>query len=151
MTPQQVEAIEQLVGRELSGAERTILLPLVACRNDIEIAKVLSEGRTTHGKTAIGTGTIIALLKPLGCGGRFIKAVLELATTDPDVEFGFNPVTRGALDLSVPEARESIAELKDKMSEEFYPAIDRILMVGVIPDPINFNIVSDLLNQLEAA
>lgn len=150
MTPQQIAALEHLAERQLSDAERTVLSPLLACRNDIEVAKILSVGRTTQGSTAIGNGTIIALLKPLGCGGRFIKAVLELAKTDPDVEFGFDPVNRGVLDLAVPEARQSILELKDKMSEEFHPAIDRILKIGLLPDPINFNDVSDVLNKVEA-
>ena len=147
MNADQIAALEAVAGRTLSGAEKATLAPLVQIRNDVAIAALLSAGRTKHGPTQIGEGTVVAVLGDPR-GGMFLDAVVELGARDRTVHWGLAPVRRGALDLSIPAARASLATLKEKLAE-YAGDVDKLLACGVVADPIHFNTVSDALNMAE--
>ncbi|WP_312548170.1 hypothetical protein [Massilia sp.] len=146
MNDAQINALTSVAGRVLVTSELDALAPLVAIRNDIAIAALLSTGRTRHGPTQIGSGTIMAVLGDRG--GPFLDAVEELGATDRNVYWGLDPVRRGVLDLNIPEGREQLARLKPKLPE-YAADIEKVLAVGVVPDPIPFDTVSRALNAAE--
>jgi hypothetical protein len=147
MTPEQKAALEGLVGRELLPAEITQIDQIIGIRNDVAIEAILSAGRTVHGSTQIGPGTVIAVMGDPR-GGRFLDAVQELGVEDRTVYWGMDPVRRGSLDLSVPAAVTSLIALKGKLPE-YAVDIDKLLLVGVVRDPVGVNRVSDALNKAE--
>jgi hypothetical protein len=147
MTPEQQTALEGVVGRQLVAADIAAIEAHLEVRNDVAIAAALSLGRVKHGPTQIGPGTVIAVLGDPR-GGLFLDAVEELGKTDRTVYWGMDPVRRGALDLQVPAARAALVVLKPKLPD-FADDIDKILAVGVVPDPIPFGAVSDALNKAE--
>lgn len=147
MAPNEQAALEGLTGCALMPEQIALLDPLVAARNDVEIAAVLSEGRSKHGPTQIGIGTVVAVLGDPR-GGEFLDAVDVLGGIDRTVYWGMDAVRRGVLDLSVSAARDSLTALKEKMSG-YADDIDRLLQVGVAPDPIPFDRVSAALNKAQ--
>lgn len=99
------------------------------------IASLMSVGRTKHGPTQIGSGTIVvALGDPRG--GMFLDAVEQLGQTDRTTYWGMDPVRRGVLDLSVPAAPAFLASLKSKLPD-YASDIDKLLLIGVVADPVN--------------
>ena len=81
-------------------------------------------------------------------GGQFLDAVEALGISDRTVFWGFDPVRRGVLDLAIPAARAQLASLKLKMPE-YSADLNKLLTLGVVPDPIPTNAVSDALNKVE--
>lgn len=145
MNASEKSALEGLVGRSLSVDEIAALAPLVAARNDVDTAALLSDGRTKHGPTQIGIGTVVAVFGDPQ-GGEFLDALDALGETDRTVYWGMDPVRRGVLDLSLPATRASLTALKEKMPA-YADHIDHLLQVGVVPDPIPFDRVSAVLNK----
>jgi len=142
----QINALATLVGRQFMDHELAQLAPLVDARNDVEVAAMLSVGRVKHGPTAIGPGTVLSVMGERG--GEFLDAITVLGQRDRNVYWGMDPVRRGALDLSVPAARSQLEGLKEKMPE-YVIELDKLLTVGVVADPIDYNAVSDALNVAE--
>jgi len=147
MNASEQAALEGLIGRSLTADEVGAIGPLVLARNDVEAAALLSAGRTKHGPTQIGIGTVVAVLGDPR-GGKFLDAVDVLGETDRTVYWGMDAVRRGVLDLSVPAARGSMTTLKEKIPE-YVGEIDLLLQVGVVPDPISFDRVSAALNKAQ--
>lgn len=146
MNAQQIAALEAVAGRQLSANDLLSLGPLVEARNDVAIAAYLSVDRIAHGPTQIGEGTVVAAMGDPR-GGLFLDAVVTLGLTDRTVHWGMAPVRRGALDLSIPAARASLVALKTKLPD-YADDIDKLLKVGVVPDPIGFEAVSNALNKV---
>lgn len=145
MTEEQQAALAGVAGTSLGDELLAELEPLVEARNDVAIAELLSAGRTRHAPTQIGIGTVIAAMGDPR-GGQFLDAVEDLGKTDRTVYWGFDPVRRGVLDLAVPAGLAMMVQLRAKMPA-FADDIDKLLAVGVVADPINFNTVSDALNR----
>lgn len=146
LTQSHIDALAGVVGRQLTADEIAALEPFVAARNDGAIAALLSKGRTKHGPTQIGSGTVMAALGDRG--GDFLDAVEALGGTDRNVYWGFDPVRRGVLDLSIPAARAQLAVLKSKLPAHA-DDLDKLLLVGVIADPLSIDVVSVALNKAE--
>lgn len=146
LTQAHIDALTLLVGRELTPGEVDALGPLVAIRNDVAIASLLSIGRTKHGPTQIGTGTIMVVFADHG--GAFLDAVEALGKTNSNVRWGFDPVLRGVLDLSIAAGRTQLELLKEELPV-YATDLDRLLQVGVVVDPIFFDAVSRKLNIVE--
>jgi hypothetical protein len=140
-----IAALEKVAGRALTEVEKVDLDPFVLARNDVEIARQLSAGRTKYAPTTIGIGTVVAVIGAQG--GNFLDAVNNLGANDRQVHWGFDPVRRGVLDLSVPAARAMLADLKTKIPD-YAADIDKLLGLGLVPDPIDYNAVSDALNAV---
>lgn len=147
MTPDQQTALQGLIGRDLTADEVVAIDAIIGHRNDVAVAAILSTGRVKHSATQIGPGTIlVAVGDPRG--GQFLDAAEALGKLGRTVYWGLEPVRNGYLDLSVPAAVDLLTGLKAKM-QDFADDIDKLLLVGVVPDPIHFNIVSDALNAAE--
>lgn len=143
MTPAQQSALAGLVGRALTAVEVSAIEPHLETRDDVAIAAHLSAGRVKHGPTQIGPGTIVAVMGDQG--GRFLDEITALGETDRTVYWGMDPVRRGAFDLSVKPARDWIATLQRDLPQ-YATRLGWLLMLGVVPDPIHYNTVSDALN-----
>ena len=146
LTQAHIDALTLLVGRELTAGEIDALGPLVAVRNDVAIASLLSIGRVKHGPTQIGTGTIMAVFGDRG--GAFLDAVEALGKTNSNVRWGFDPVLRGVLDLSIAAGRAQVELLKTELPA-YAEDLDRLLQTGVVVDPVSFDAVSRKLNIVE--
>jgi len=146
LTPKQTTALAGVAGRALTPAELASLEPLVAARNDVAIAEIISAGRTVPTPTQIGEGTVVAVMGERG--GLFLDAVVALGQTDRAVYWGMAPVRRGVLDLSIPAARASLLALQAKLPD-YASEIDKLLQVGVVANPVDYNTVSDALNKAE--
>jgi len=143
----QIDALTGVAGRALTEAELSALMPLVEIRNDVAIADLLSVGRVKHGPTQIGPGTIVAVMGEQG--GAFLDELTALGETDRTVYWGMDPVRRGAFDLSVKPARDWIETLQRDLPQ-YAQALGWLLMLGVVPDPIPFALVSQKLNEVPA-
>lgn len=143
----EIDALVGVAGRALTEAELAALVPLVSIRNDVAIAALLSVGRVKHGPTQIGPGTIVAVMGAQG--GAFLDELAALGETDRTVYWGMDPVRRGVFDLGVKPARDWIATLQRDMPQ-YATSLGWLLMLGVVPDPIPFALVSQKLNEVSA-
>ena len=148
MTPAQKTALETVAGRALTDAEVTALDPLLDPnnRNDVEIARIISNGRVKYEPTQIGPGTIIAVMGD--AGGQFLDDVTALGQSDRNVYWGMDAVRRGAFDLSVPLARGMLAALQTKLPAHAQN-LSKLLAAFAQPDNVPVNSVSDALNKAE--
>lgn len=138
MTPEQQAELRQAAHSRPDCAEA------LATRDCIALAAILSVGRVRYRHTQIGPGTVVAVMRPLGCGGKFLDAVVKLGEQDRDIYWGMDPVRRGEFDLSIPEARDALLSVKSQ-SPEFGEAIDLLMQFGQEPDPLTALLVGDAL------
>lgn len=146
MTPAQQSALEGLVGRSLTADEISVIDALLPERNDVQIAVVLSVGRVKIQTTAIGIGTCLAVMAP--AGGDFLNALEVIGATDANVKWVLKLIDRGAFDVGHPVARAQLQAFADNVPS-MATAIAALLAVAEVPDPINYNAVSDVLNPAE--
>lgn len=147
MTDDQLKALQGLVGRDLTSDEVAQLDPLVEMRNDMAIDDLLSVGRTHYGITQIGAGTIVAIMGDPR-SGEFLDAVENLGVTDRTVYWGFDPVRRGVLDLSVPAAVGLLITLQVKLPD-YADDIAKLLAFGRVASPFGHAVISAALNKAE--
>lgn len=146
MTPEQQAALEGLVERALTEAEITLIDALLPGRNDVEIAAILSAGRTKAQPKEIGIGTILAVMVP--DGGVFLDNLNALGATDRNVYWSMELIRQGRFDIGMPAARTQVQALADD-NPSLADGIAALLAVGEAPDPIHLNGVSDALNRAE--
>lgn len=146
MTPEQIVALESLVGRALTVEESAELAPLIELRNDVGIAAVLSNGRIAVQSKMIGIGTILMALAPYG--GDFLDGLTALGATDRNVFWSMELLKAGTFDIGLPGTR---AQLDALMTA--YPALagglGALLATAEVAAPVQFNAVSDALNRAE--
>ena len=156
MTPDQQAAIESVAGQALTAGELVAIDSLLAARNDVQIAAIISAGRVRVVSHLIGERGILDVLGPVA-GDAFLAA-LEAITAD-NLPVPLQPYF-GAL-------RRGIAWLKtdglDVGSATTRGLLDSLAAAGVVapesvasikdlaerPDPIHYNHVSDALNIAE--
>lgn len=119
---------------------------LIAQRNDVAIAAALSVGRVKVQSRLIGIGTILATLGPQG--GAFLDGLVKLGETDRNVYWAMELVRRGELDIGMDATRQQIGALIEQFPE-MKPAVDALLSLAEVPDPVDVNAVSDALNKAE--
>lgn len=146
MTPAEQSALEALAGRSLTVGDVAALDPLLADRNDVAIAAVLSVGRKRLQHTAFGPGTIVVAFG--GTGGHFLNELVELGKSDPDIYWGMNPIQRGEFDLGVAASHALIDKLIVRMPA-YAAELTAFKALGYAPDPLNYNAVSMVLNGIE--
>lgn len=149
MTPQQQQALEQVLGRALASDELAAIEPLLDPdnRQDVQIAELMSGLRPPRiVSRMVGIGTVLAALAP--AGGEFLDALEALAATDPNVKWVLRLIEQGNLDVGLPVTREQFSAYADNL-----PAlagnIHALLAVAEMPDAIHYNQVSDALNVAE--
>lgn len=156
MTPDQRAAIESAAGRALTAGELVAIDSLLAARNDVQIAAIISAGRVRVVSHLIGERGILDVLGPVA-GDAFLAA-LEAITAD-SLPAALQPYL-GAL-------RRGIAWLKtdglDVGSATTRSLLDSLAAAGVVapesvasikalaerPEPIHYNLLSDALNVAE--
>jgi len=148
MTPQQQAALESVVGRALTEGEITAIDPLLDWnnRNDVEIAAILSAGRTRLKSREIGIGTILGVLAPNG--GEFLDALETLGASDANVRWLLKLIERGAFDAGLPSSRAQMTAYAQAVPA-LADGINALLALGIEQDPIQFNAISDALNIAE--
>ena len=148
MTPAQQAALESVVGRALTQDEIAQIDPLLDYNNrqDVQIAKILSVGRTRLKSTPIGIGTILAVMAPNG--GEFLNSLETMGATDANVKWLLKLIERGAFDIGLESSRtqmQTYAQAVPALAD----AVNALLQLGTEPDPIHYNKVSDALNVAE--
>jgi hypothetical protein len=146
MNPEQLAALEAVAGRQITDAEKAVLADLVAVRNDVAVAALLSTGRMRYERTEIGVGTCIDVMG--ADAGPFLDAVTALSEHDSTLRWGMNLFHKSKLDMSMLVTRQIIGALKTPLSQ-YANHIDALLQVGSVPNPVHFNAVSDALNVAE--
>lgn len=146
MTPDQQTALESVVGRALATDEIAAIDPHLPGRNDVQIAEILSVGRTRTQPTPIGIGTVLAVMAP--SGGDFLNALESLGQTDANVKWALKMIEQGTFDIGHPVSREQMT-LFAAAQPSLADAVAALLSIAEQPDPIHYNAVSDALNIAE--
>jgi len=157
VTPQQLEALEGVVGRALSAGEIDAIDPYLvegdeqnpnpAYRNDVEIARILSVGRKKPSPLEIGAGTILATLGE--GGGAFLDALVAIGEQNRNVYWSMDLIRQGRFRIDMPAARAQMQSLAEQVGKA-YPAIaagiEALLTLGLADDPLPVAEVSRALN-----
>lgn len=148
MTPAQQSALESVVGRALTQGEIDQIDPLLdySNRQDVQIAEILSAGRTRLKFTPIGIGTLLAAMAPNG--GAFLDALEATGATDPNIKWLLKLIERGAFDIGLEASRTQMQTYAQAMPS-LADAVNALLQLGTEPDPIHYNTISDALNVAE--
>lgn len=146
MTPAQQSALEAVAGRVLSPGELVALDTLLPDRKDVQIADILSAGRTRTVATPIGIGTVLAVMAP--SGGDFLNAIEVLGTTDANAKWTLKLIEKGDLDVGRQDTREQLEKFATDHGG-MASAIAALLAIAEQPDPIHYNTISDALNIAE--
>lgn len=156
MTPNQQAAIESVAGRALTAGELVAIDSLLAARNDVQIAAIISAGRVRVVSHLIGERGILDVLGPVA-GDAFLAA-LEAITADNlpvPLQPYFGALRRGiawlktdGLDVGSATTRgllDSLAAARVVAPE----SVAAIKALAERPDPIHYNPLSDALNIAE--
>lgn len=151
MTPKQLAALESVAGRTLTDAEIAQIEPLLPDRLDIEIAAILSVGRTL--RQLVPIADIQARLQSSGAWWA-VKAALSSDVTPESVRGAAQAVMDVAnaryvnVDMTIPLVSQMFGAL---VSAGLLPAetYDDIAGMSYLPDPIESRVVSDALNVAE--
>lgn len=146
MTPAEKAALEELVGYELNAEQVVQIDQYIPARNDVEIAKILSQDRKQMRPRKIGIGTILAELSPTG--GAFLNALQAKGALDPNVFWAMELIRQGEFDIGSPEAQVQIGLLADA-TPDLANQLNVLRQLGFMPDPLNFNKVSNALNKAQ--
>lgn len=146
MTPEQKSALEGVVGRELTFTEETEIDVLLPERMDVQIAAILSVGRVRLVETHVDEGKVLSTI-----GKTAGNALLDVIDSNPEFRHAKKQLTNRGLDVAEPMVREDLdalaaSELVVGFTQTHAEAIKNLAQQ---PDPINFNIISDVLNIAE--
>ena len=148
MTPAQQAALEAVAERPLTQMEIEQIDPMLDPNNrqDVQIAEILSAGRTRLKSTPIGIGTVLAVMAPNG--GAFLDALETMGATDANVKWLLKLIERGAFDIGL-EASRAQMQAYAQAVPALADGINALLQLGMEPDPIHYNKFSDALNVAE--
>ena len=144
MTPAQQSALEELAGRPLTAGE----FALAAIRNDAGLAESLS-GRVVVVSRAIGRGTILSVMAPLG--GMFLAALRQIGATQPPTVDTANVaevvglIDRADFDIGEPVARTQL-QVFAEANPDFSAGISALLALAEEKAVIAPDVVSAILN-----
>jgi len=146
MTLAQQTALEAVACRALTSEEIQVLDPLVSLRNDVEISKILSRGRIKVQPSTIGIGTVLAVMAP--SGGEFLNALESTGATDANVKWALKMIEQSTFDVGHPVTRSQLAAFA-AANPTMTTAVNVLMAVAEVADPIHYNVVSDALNIAE--
>lgn len=147
MTPEQLQALESVRGSALTQDQIDRAEAFLAERNDVELARIVSEGRTKLKSHLIGVGTILGAFA--GKGGEFLDTLATIGQSNRDVYWLLESnIKRGAFDIGEPASRAGMQAMAAQLPE-YAAGIAALLALGVEPDPVHYNRVSDALNVAE--
>lgn len=155
MTPAQQSALETVAGRALTADEIVAIDALLADRNDIQIAAILSAGRVTLTPHEMGERGVLDVLGPVD-GDVFLSALESITIADdlpPPLRPLFGAIHRGVawlktsgLDVGSTTTRAMLDGLAafGKLNTAHVAAIKA---TAERPDPIFPSAISDALNE----
>lgn len=146
MTPSQLDALESLVGRALTQDEITAIDACITetNRNDTEITRILSIGRTQLVKKTIGKGDVLDAIG-LEAGNALLDAV-EANTLFRHVK---SELDRGDLDVSRPIVRASLDGMVGVVTGFTQAHAEAVKALAEAPNPLQLIDVSRVLNTAE--
>ena len=157
MTPAQQSALETVAGRALTAGEIVAIDALLADRNDIQIAAILSAGRVTLTPHEMGERGILDLLGPVD-GDAFLSALESITSADQlpaPLRPYYGAIRRGVSWLKTDGLDVGSAATRSLLDGMAGAGIVDAAAVAAIKaraeqaDPINYNAVSDALNIAE--
>jgi len=157
MTPEQQAAIESAAGRALTAGELVAIDSLLAARNDVQIAAIISAGRVRVVSHLIGERGILDVLGPVA-GDAFLTALEAIVTADnlpAALQPYFGAIRRGVAWLKtdgLDVGSATTRSLLDSLAAAGIVAPESVASIKALaerPDPINYNHVSDALNIAE--
>ncbi len=149
MTPAQQTALEAVVGRALGVPELEQIEPYIADpdnRNDVEIAALLSVGRTRTQSQRIGVGTVLATLG--AGGGAFLDALVQVGQLNRNVYWAMELIRASNFDIGMPATRAQMQTLATAVPA-VAGGIAALLELGLVPDPLPVSAISHALNIAE--
>lgn len=174
MMPAEQSALEGLADRPLSADEAAALVELVAIRNDVAIAALLSAGRTrVVSRTITARGVRAALSIPDAV--RFLNLLRDTAASADVPEWLVNVLAStgdvhaddyaayrdtfacahewlqqaAGLDLGDPATRSGLDIIAASNPPVFGPIVDKLKSLALVDDPISFDRVSSVLNKAQ--
>lgn len=162
MTPEQITALEGLVGGKLTEDQLRDVEPMVAERQDVQIAARLSAGRTRVKQPhLVGKGTISDALR-IPAGPVFIyfldKASAQVLPENADmatveavamVKQARDLIFEANFDVGLPSVRAGLDQFVGKLPGFTQEAADAIKALAVVPNPLTVDAVSRALNIAE--
>lgn len=129
----------------LNGPKRAQLASLVEARNDGEIARILSEGRTRVASRNITALTILAELGPLA-GGAILEKLEAASTGVPALRFALRFLFAAGLDIGDPATQAMLDHLAlhGVLTGDEAVALKNL---AVQPTSVSVDAVSDVLNE----
>lgn len=176
MTPAQQAALESLVSRVLTASEITTIDPLLVTRDDVAIAKVLSNGRVKYQTKMItergvraamsttGASTLLRLFKDaakdvaLGNIPAWLPPVLTAVGVPASMHLDYAEAIASAqnwllqeagVDIGSPASRQMLDLIAMSDTAKYGAAVTTLKGLASQPDPISFNDVSNALNKAE--
>lgn len=157
MTPEVIAALQAMVGRALTTEEQAALAPLVAARNDVAIAALLSVGRVRVESRMLSERGVLSALGSEA--GDAMLTALE-GITSPDALPMPLRSNYGAIRRAVSWLKGDGVDVGDPLTRGM---LDALAATGVIqvasaaaikrlaerPDPLPFGSVSDALNKAQ--
>lgn len=107
---------------------------LIASRNEVAMAAVLSVGRTKVVPCQIGIGTVLATLG--SSGGQFLDGMVALGASDRNVYWAMKLLEGSILDIGMQATRTQMQALADA-NPGIAPAIAALLALAVEPNPVS--------------
>lgn len=146
MTTAQLDAIESLLGRALTQEEITAIDACITDtnRNDTEITRVLSIGRTHLVKKNISKGDVLDAI-----GFDAGNALLDAVDSNPLFRHVKSELDRGDLDVSRPIVRQAIDAMAGNIVGFYQSDADTIKALAEEPNPLQLIDVSRMLNTAE--
>lgn len=157
MTPEIINALQALVGRALTPEELTALAPLVAARNDVAIASLLSAGRVRIESRMLSERGVLSALGSEA--GDAMLTALEGITSPDSLPVPLRS-NYGAIRRAVSWLKGDGVDVGDPLTRGL---LDALAATGVIqaasavavkrlaeqPNPLPFGAVSDALNKAQ--
>lgn len=157
MTPEVITALQALVGRALTTDEQAALAPLVAVRNDVGIAALLSVGRVRIESRMLSERGVLSALGSQD--GDVMLTALEAITSPESLPVPLRG-NYGAIRRAVSWLKGDGVDVGDPLTRGL---LDALAATGVIqaasaaaikrlaerPDPMPFGAVSDALNKAQ--
>lgn len=146
MTTAQLDAIESLIARALTQDEinQIDLCITDTNRNDTEITRILSIGRTKLVKKTIGKGDV---LDAIGFGAG--NALLDDVEANAMFRHVKSELDRGDLDVSRPIVRNSLDAMAGVVTGFTQAHADAVKALAEVADPLPLIDVSRVLNTAE--
>lgn len=157
MTPEVINALQALVGRVLATEEQAALAPLVAARNDVAIAALLSVGRVRIESRMLSERGVLSALGSQD--GDAMLTALEGITSPESMPVPLRS-NYGAIRRAVSWLKGDGVDVGDPLTRGL---LDALAATGVIqaasavavkrlaerPDPLPFGAVSDAINKAQ--